>query len=77
MQYCGRVNLTPTDLDYIQKIYAEKSWAWWLNHIGNDLRSLEKSISSLSLGTFFVFIIGFCGNLLCLLILCRRGKFTD
>ncbi|CAF1138143.1 unnamed protein product [Rotaria sp. Silwood1] len=65
MPYCAGTNLTNTDLDYYQKIYFQKSWAWWLNHIG----------------TFVVFIIGFCGNLLCLLVLCRgrlrRSSYTQ
>ncbi|CAF4916128.1 unnamed protein product, partial [Rotaria magnacalcarata] len=55
MPFCAGINLTSTDLDYYQKIYFQKSWAWWVNHIG----------------TFAVFVIGFFGNLLCLLVLCR------
>ncbi|CAF2817136.1 unnamed protein product [Rotaria sp. Silwood2] len=65
MPYCAGTNLTNTDLNYYQKIYFQKSWAWWLNHIG----------------TFVVFIIGFFGNLLCLLVLCRgrlrRSSYTQ
>ncbi len=34
MPYCAGVNLSNTDLDYYQKIYFQKSWAWWVNHIG-------------------------------------------
>jgi hypothetical protein len=34
MRYCSGINLTDTDLFYYQKLYFEKSWAWWLNHIG-------------------------------------------
>jgi hypothetical protein len=34
MAYCANDNLTNTDLDYLQKISFEKSWTWWLNHIG-------------------------------------------
>ncbi|UJR10304.1 hypothetical protein I4U23_014510 [Adineta vaga] len=56
MLYCGTINRTDVQFDYIQKIYLEKSWAWWANHIG----------------TFIVFIIGFLGNMLCLVFLCRR-----
>ncbi|CAF0993856.1 unnamed protein product, partial [Didymodactylos carnosus] len=55
MPHC-KENLTNEDYDYYQKIYNEKSWAWWLNHIG----------------TFAVFVVGFCGNMLCLVVLCRR-----
>ncbi|CAF3879752.1 unnamed protein product [Rotaria sordida] len=65
MPYCAGINLTNTDLEYYQRIYFQKSWAWWLNHIG----------------TLVVFIIGFCGNLLCLLVLChgrlRRNSYTQ
>ncbi|CAF1296090.1 unnamed protein product [Adineta steineri] len=56
MLYCGKINRTNLQIDYLQKIYFEKSWAWWLNHMG----------------TFVVFIIGFFGNMLCLIFLCRR-----
>ncbi|UJR15238.1 hypothetical protein I4U23_002193 [Adineta vaga] len=56
MPYCAGINRTSIDYFYYQKIHHQKSWAWWLNHIG----------------TFIVFIISFCGNLLCLLVLCRR-----
>jgi hypothetical protein len=34
MPFCAGVNLSSTDLDYYQKTYFQKSWAWWLNHIG-------------------------------------------
>ncbi|CAF4253123.1 unnamed protein product, partial [Rotaria magnacalcarata] len=34
MPFCAGINLTSTDLDYYQKIYFQKSWAWWVNHIG-------------------------------------------
>ncbi|CAF3354587.1 unnamed protein product [Rotaria socialis] len=65
MPFCAGINLTSTDLDYYQKIYFQKSWAWWVNHIG----------------TFAVFVIGFLGNLLCLLVLCRgrlrRNSYTQ
>ncbi|CAF1465495.1 unnamed protein product [Adineta ricciae] len=56
MLYCGKINRTDIQYDYLQKIYLEKGWAWWVNHIG----------------TFVVFIIGFLGNMLCLVFLCRR-----
>lgn len=61
MPYCHGANLTSVELGYIYKIYGEKSWAWWINHIG----------------TLFVCIIGFSGNLLCLFILCRRCESID
>ncbi|CAF2106665.1 unnamed protein product [Rotaria magnacalcarata] len=61
MPFCAGINLTSTDLDYYQKIYFQKSWAWWVNHIG----------------TFAVFVIGFFGNLLCLLVLCRGLSTLD
>ncbi|CAF2831946.1 unnamed protein product [Rotaria sp. Silwood2] len=51
------MNFTGTDLYYAKKIQSEnKTWAWWLNN----------------LGTLVVFVIGFCGNILCLVVLCRR-----
>ncbi|CAF1281249.1 unnamed protein product [Rotaria magnacalcarata] len=57
MASCIEVNLTDVDLYYVSKIQSEnKNWAWWLNN----------------LGTLVVFIIGFFGNILCLLVLCRR-----
>ncbi|CAF4336468.1 unnamed protein product [Rotaria socialis] len=57
MAPCIEVNLTDVDLYYVNKIQSEnKNWAWWLNN----------------LGTLVVFIIGFFGNILCLLVLCRR-----
>ncbi|CAF1068007.1 unnamed protein product [Adineta ricciae] len=65
MTSCAKINLTGVDHSYYQKFHHEKSWAWWLNHIG----------------TFVVFIISFCGNLLCLLVLCRqrlkRNSYTQ
>ncbi|CAF0945418.1 unnamed protein product [Adineta ricciae] len=57
MSSCKGVNFTSADAAYARKIQSEdKSWAWWLNN----------------LGTLVVFVIGFCGNILCLLVLCRR-----
>lgn len=38
MPYCAGVNLTETDVYYHQKIYGQKSWAWWLNHLGRMTR---------------------------------------
>jgi hypothetical protein len=34
MSYCGKLNLTGINMDYLRKIQYEKSWAWWLNQIG-------------------------------------------
>ncbi|UJR31442.1 hypothetical protein I4U23_018935 [Adineta vaga] len=57
MSNCIGVNFSGADVYYAKKIQSEdKSWAWWLNN----------------LGTLVVFVIGFCGNILCLLVLCRR-----
>ncbi|CAF0904913.1 unnamed protein product [Adineta steineri] len=65
MPYCDGVNMSSTDIIYYQKIFAQKTWAWWLNLIG----------------TFVVFVISFCGNLLCLFVLCRqrlkRNSYTQ
>ncbi|CAF1601859.1 unnamed protein product [Rotaria sp. Silwood1] len=59
MAVCIEINSTSTDLYYAKKLQSEnKTWAWWLNN----------------LGTLVVFVIGFCGNILCLIVLCRRRK---
>jgi hypothetical protein len=77
MSHCRQANLSATNLDYFRRISTQKNWAWWLNHIGshtNSHRLIIETIDHLLSGTFVVFIIGFFGNLLCLLILCRRCK---
>ncbi|CAF1056260.1 unnamed protein product [Adineta steineri] len=57
MANCFGRNVSDTQRYYVNKLESdEKSWAWQLNRIG----------------TLAVFVIGFCGNILCLLVLCRR-----
>ncbi|CAF3604855.1 unnamed protein product [Rotaria sordida] len=57
MALCVEMNFTGANLYYAKKIQSEnKTWAWWLNN----------------LGTLVVFVIGFFGNILCLVVLCRR-----
>lgn len=34
MAHCYRANVTDEDLSLIRKIYMERTWAWWTNHIG-------------------------------------------
>ena len=80
MPYCAPINLTNTDLNYLRKIYFEKSWTWWVNHIGENTFDccIFRITSDFYLtGTFLVFGIGFCGNILCLCVLCRRRKFEN
>ena len=78
MAYCDRANLTATELSYILKIYSGKTWAWWVNHIGRPTGETSALASPLvSPGTLIIGIVGFGGNLLCLLILCRRCKRSE
>ncbi|CAM4827956.1 unnamed protein product [Rotaria magnacalcarata] len=81
MPFCAGINLTSTDLDYYQKIYFQKSWAWWVNHIGKTTTTTTTATMHffflLISGTFAVFVIGFFGNLLCLLVLCRGLSTLD
>ena len=75
MTYSNKSNLTNTDWDFLQKLYLEKSWAWWLNHIGKGKFISPYLMINLFKGTLIVFVIGFGGNILCLIVLCRRRKF--
>ncbi|CAF0989210.1 unnamed protein product [Adineta steineri] len=57
MPPCNGVNFSESQEDYYDRVFSQKkTWAWQVNQIG----------------TLVVFVIGFCGNILCLLVLCRR-----
>lgn len=79
MSNCLAMNFTQENAYYASKIQSEdKTWAWWLNNLGRNthINLLNNQCRSF-LGTLLVFIIGFCGNMLCLLILCRRRKYCQ
>lgn len=76
---CNSSAFTDEDHYYQNQIHQGKSWAWWLNVVGEFFVSLffffrQKGEDKFS-GTFVVFGIGTTGNLLCLLVLCRRSSF--